>query len=188
MTISPKYPSKRNDQAAREQKRIRILDSVLTVLFLGSAILVIWGIEIYRKTVIEPKHLLIVVMIATAMTSLILLAFTKNYLNAFWTIFIASVIGGGTSFFLTLFLNRELIRKEIVSEYFEIQDTGNMAKGLRSKCGPPYVVVNFHGREKQMVFPCRYETSIHTFKKIKLDHYEGFFGFVVIMNQELIEW
>lgn len=52
---------KRQPRPPGEQSRIKVrekkLDKVLSGLMLLSAFLVIWGINIYRTTIIEPKYL-----------------------------------------------------------------------------------------------------------------------------------
>jgi hypothetical protein len=145
----------------------------------------VWGIDIYRKTIIEPKYLFVVVSMGTIFAAVILLFVTRDFLNAFWTFFIAAAIGGGTAYFLTLYLNRELADKELTSETFDILKTGNLARGKRSSCGSPYAIIDYYGYKKELVFYCEYEKSIHTFKKVKIDFSEGFFDFPVVQSQTL---
>lgn len=64
--------------------------------------------------------------------------------------------------------------------------TGNLAKGRRSACRSPYAEVLYYGLEKQLIFPCRFENSIHDYKKIKLEVSEGFFGYEHIHSKEFV--
>ena len=175
------------DTLKLKRDRNKTLDTVLSILFILSIAISVWGINIYRRTVIEPKYLFVAVSIGTIIVAVILLFVTKDYLNAFWTLFIAAAIGGGTTYFLTLYLNRELADKEVISEVFDIQTTGNLAKGKKGSCGSPYAIIDFYGYEKQLVFYCEYEKSIHNYKKVKVDFFRGFFGFPIVENQVLAQ-
>ena|GEM_PF-1099995 len=172
-----------NDRQSRKRDRHKTLDVILFVLFLISVGLVVWGINIYRRTIIEPKYLFVAVSLGTVVAAIILLFVTREFLNAFWTFFLAAAIGGGTVYFLTLYLNRELAEKELASETFDIQRTGNLARGRKGVCRSPYAMIDFYGFEKQLVFYCEYEKTIHDFRKVRVDYFKGFFGFPIVQNQ-----
>lgn len=175
-----------NDNQSHKRDRNKTLDAVLFVLFLLSVSLVVWGINIYRRTIIEPKYLFVAISLGTFVAAIILLFVTRVFLNAFWTFFLAAAIGGGTVYFLILYLNRELANKEITSETFDIHRTGNLAKGRKGVCRSPYVMIDFYGFEKQLVFYCEYEKTIHNFRKVRVDYFKGFFGFPIVQNQTLV--
>lgn len=175
----------RTDRQKLESDRNKIIDGALSILFILSIVIVVWGINIYRKTIIDPKYLFAVVSIGTVIAAVILFFVTKNFLNAFFTLFIAAAIGGGTTYFLTLYLNKELAVKEISSETFDIKTTGNLGS-RKGGCRSPYAVIDFYGNEKQLVFYCEYEKSIHDYKIVKVDFFRGFFGFPVVETQTLI--
>lgn len=175
-----------NDKEAHKRKRNKTLDIILFFLFLISICFVVWGIGIYRRTVVEPRYLFAVISLGTTVVAIPLLIVTKEFLNAFWTLFLAVFIGGGCTYFLTLYLNRELADNEVSSEIFDIQKTGNLAKGGKSVCQSPYAMIDFYGFEKQLIFYCEFEKSIHGFTKVKVDYYKGFFGFPIIQNQILV--
>lgn len=177
----------RPDTNKLKRERNKTLDSVLSILFILSIAISVWGIGIYRRTIIEPKYLFVAVSIGTIIAAVILLFVTRDYLNAFWTLFVAALIGCGTTYFLTLYLNMELADKEVISEVFEIQTTGNLARGKKGGCGSPYAIIDFYGHEKQLIFYCEYEKSIHNYKKVKVDFFRGFFGFPVVENQVLVQ-
>lgn len=170
----------------RKQDRNKTIDAVLFILFVLSLGLVVWGIDIYRKTIIEPKYLFAAVSTGTIFAAIILLFITRDFLNAFWTFVTAAAIGGGTAYFLMLYLNKELADKELTTETFDILKTGNLARGKRSTCGSPYAIIDFYGYEKELVFYCEYEKSIHKFSKVRLDFFKGFFDFPVVQSQALV--
>lgn len=168
-----------------KRSRIKKLDAILTVLFILSIVLVIWGIDIYRKTIIEPKYLFVAVCMGTIVAAVFLLFITREFLNAFWTFGITAAIGGGISYFLLLFLNKEFADKTLNTELFPIQKTGNLGRGKKGVCRSPYAIIDFYGLEKQLIFYCEYETAIHSFKRVKVDYFRGFFGFPVVQDQFL---
>lgn len=137
-------------------------------------------------TIIEAKYLFGAISFGTIVAAIILFFVTKEYLNAFWTFFIATIIGGGITYFLTLFINKEIANSEINVEFFEIQSTGTLAKGTKSTCRRPYAMINFNGIEKELVFDCKYEKKIQEYKTVKLDYSIGFFGFPYVRKQTLI--
>jgi hypothetical protein len=175
-------------RGTRKEDRYNTLDAILFILFILSIGLVVWGINIYRRTVIEPKYLFVAVSMGTIVAAVILLFVTREFLNAFWTLFIAAIVGGGTAYFLTLYLNRELVvDKEITSDTFNIQKTGNLARGKSGSCRSPYAMIDFYGSEKRLVFYCEYEKTIHNYKKVEVEYFKGFFGFPVICKQTLVQ-
>ncbi|MEI6950118.1 hypothetical protein V9K67_23235 [Paraflavisolibacter sp. H34] len=92
----------------------------------------------------------------------------------------------GNAYFLTLYLNREFAEKEVTADIFVIKETGNLAKGKGGSCRSPYVMIDFYGCEKQLVFDCEYQEIVHDYKKVKLDYFKGVFGFPVVQSQTLL--
>jgi len=172
-----------NHRQSLKRARGTYFGTGLLIIFLISLILGAWGIGIYRRTIVEPKYLFGIAVLGTIIAAIILLFITREFLNAFLTLILASAIGGGTAMFLTLYLNRELSEREIISETFEIQRTGNLARGRSSNCNIPCAIIDFYGLEKQLVFYCEYEKTIHTFRKVKVDYSKGFFDFPIVRNK-----
>jgi hypothetical protein len=86
----------------KTKKRHLMLDLTLFILFVGSAAAMIFGINIYRDTIVAPRPLALPIILGTIGTLLVLFFFAKNFLNAFYILFLAATIGGGNSYFLTL--------------------------------------------------------------------------------------
>lgn len=171
----------------KKETRNKRLEVIFLILVFISSLFVLWGINIYRRTIVEPKYLMGAISFGTISGSVILLYVTKDYLNAFWTIFIATIIGGGTIYFLLLVINKHIASSEITNEWFEIKSSGTLAKSRKRRCRKPYTIINFNGVDKELIFDCTYEKSIHEYKMVSLDYSIGFFGFPYIRNQTLIQ-
>lgn len=162
-------------------------DLILQILFLLCVGLAIWGITIYRSTIIDTKYLFVITTIGTfAAFRLIKKTLRSSYSN-FWT-FVASIgIGGGLFYFGILFINQQFADKESFSEQFVILKTGTLGRGKNSSCSQPYVIIDFNGTEKELVFYCDYSEIIKHSKKVALTYSKGAFGFNVIKSKQLIE-
>lgn len=126
-----------------------------------------------------------VVSVGTIVAAVIFRLVARDFLGTLGTIFRAAVMGGGTVYFLTLYLNRELADTELNSETFDIIETGNLAKGKRGNCRQPYAIIDFYGYEKQLLFYCDDEKNIQTYKKVQVDYFKGYFNFPVVHDQAL---
>jgi hypothetical protein len=162
-------------------------DKILQGAFFVSICLVIWGILIYRLTIINFNYLFGVVVVGTIIALYLINRFLKSSYSKFWIFFISSVVGGGTLYFGLLFLNQIFADKKIISREFPIIETGNLGRGKKSNCSQPYAVVDFNGTEKQLVFYCEFEKTIMNYTKVKLTYSKGLFGFDIVDSKELIK-
>ena len=160
-------------------------DRILHILFLICIALTIWGIIIYRLTIIDTKTLFIITSIGTAFAFITIQRILKSSYAIFWIFFISIAVGGGTFYFSVLFFNQCFADKETFTKEFKIIETGNLARGRRSNCSQPFAVVDFNGTEKQLVFYCDYEKTIKNFSKVLLSYKNGLFGFDIIETKEL---
>jgi hypothetical protein len=62
--------------------------------------------------------------------------------------------------------------------------SGNIPPSQRT-CGEPYVVINYKGSDKEMIFPCG--TEVEKFGLVYIQVEKGFFGYDIITNKTLIE-
>jgi hypothetical protein len=161
-------------------------DKILHILFLLCGGLTIWGITIYRMTIIDIKTLFIITLIGTAFAFIAIKKILKSSYANFWILFISVAVGGGTFYFSTLFFNQFFADKESITKEFKIVETGNLARGRRSSCSQPFAIVDFNGTEKQIVFYCDYEKTIMNFSKVLLTYKNGLFGFDIIERKELL--
>lgn len=161
-------------------------DKILHILFLFGIALAIWGITIFRLTIIDIKTLFIIATIGTAFAFITIKKILKSSYAHFWILFISIAVGGGGFYFSTLFLNQYFADKNSVTNEFKIIDTGNLARGRRSSCSQPFAIIDFNGIEKQLVFYCDYEKTIMNFSKVLLTYKNGLFGFDIIETKELL--
>lgn len=174
-------------QATIANSKIQIANIILALLFFASMGLAIWGINIYRLTIVPFRYLFQIVAISTLVTLPVILFVLKPTYNFFWIFLTSTAIGGGTSYFVFLYINSIYSNAEISKQDFSIVKTGTLAKGKSSSCGSPFVVVDFNGVEKELIFFCEYEKIIKSFSKVRLEYSEGFFGFEIIKSKTLLK-
>ena len=160
-------------------------DIVLIGLFFISLGLTIWGISIYRFTIIDTKYLLATIAIGICISLVALTFSVKSSYSTFWAAFIKTGIGGGFFYFGLLFLNQQFADKELLTNDFLIIKTGTLGRGGKSICSQPYAVIDFYGTEKELLFYCGFSEIIKRSSKVTLTYSKGTFGFNVIKSQSL---
>lgn len=174
------------DRRCRAKNEEKVFGFGFNAFFILAIALFVPGIDIFRRTVIELKYLVLAACLGVIVLVILLFWLKKFSLGLCKTFLLALSVGGCIPCFLLLYLNKSLANKEITSKVFAIQKTGNLANGRYGRCGIPYAAVDFEGYEKQLIFSCAYERSIHTFTRVRIDYYEGYWGFPVIQAQELV--
>jgi len=163
---------------------INWVNTLLTILFIGTIYLTVFETHIYRKTLIHWA-------IPTGIwfgTGLILTPLTSDFLSKHYST---------SGFFLQLVFNVVtwgglLITGLMMTNYYFLNDnpkqltckiisTGHLAKGRGGGCAEPYCEVVINGREKQIVFPC--DIDIENFKYVDLTIKKGLFGFDIITDK-----
>ncbi len=168
-------------------KRTKTWDTIIKILFFVFLFLILIGIYIYRRTLIESYLLWRLSFIGVAIGAILSFILFSDYKELFSTILFCSIIGAGLFYFAPLILNRVFADEKVKNETFEIISTGNLGRGRSSRCRSPYAIINFPPIKKELVFPCVYEKTIGNFKKVRLEYSEGLFGFTVVRKQTLIE-
>jgi hypothetical protein len=102
-------------------------DTILTVLFFASISLTIWGINIYRMTIIDLKYLFVTIAFGIIIAIAILTRLIKSSYSTIWTFLIKAGIGGGLFYFALLFINKQFADKEFLIEQFQIVKKGTLA-------------------------------------------------------------
>jgi hypothetical protein len=161
-------------------------DIILTVLFFISMGLTIWGINIYRLTIIDAKYLLVPTIFGV-IVALTILAVLKSRYSRFWTLLIKAAIGSGIFYFGFLFLNQRLADKHMLTEGFKIVEKGSFPQVKKSRCSKPYAVIDFYKTKKQLVFYCDYAEIIKHSTKVNLTYSKGGLGFIIIKSKELVQ-
>lgn len=168
------------------KNKLKTLDIILCLLFLGSICLAVWGINIYQLTIIHPEYLAVVITLGTVLAFLMIRQRAKPLMKMVLIILISFGIGGGISFFSFLFLNSAFSAKEIFTEDFIIMKTGMLAKGKHGKCGVPYAIIKFKETRKQLLFYCDDKEILIRSSKVRLEYENGLFGFEVIRTKILL--
>ena len=177
----------RNKKDTNKKFNFKTGDAILTVLFFTSIGLTIWGINIYRLTIIDIKYLFATFAFGVIIAFATLTFFVKSSYSKFWTFFIKAGIGGGLFYFGLLFLNKQFADKKFTTEDFKIIKTGTLGRGRSSTCFQPYVIIDFYGTEKQLVFYCDDAQIIKHSAKVNFTYSKGSFGFNIIKSKRLTE-
>lgn len=162
-------------------------DTILTILFFVSIGLTIWGIDIYRQTIIETKFLFAAIAFGIIIGFAVLSFFVKSSYSTIWTFLIKAAIGAGIFYFAFLFINQQFADKELLTEQFQIVKKGTFGRGKSSRCFQPYVIIDFYGIEKQLVFYCDYADTVKHSTKVNLTYSKGTFGFDIIKSKQLTD-
>ena len=155
-------------------------DTILTLLFFTSIGLIIWGINIYRLTIIDTKYLFATIAFGIIIAFVLLTLLVKGSYSTIWTSFIKAGIGGGLFYFGLLFINDQFADKELLKDRFLIVKKGTLGRGRSSSCFKPYVNIDFYGTEKQLVFYCDYADTVKHSTKVNLTYAKGAFGLNII--------
>lgn len=174
-----------NDKYPNKKISFKLGDAILTVLFFISIVLTIWGINIYRLTIIDTKYLFTAIALGAIIAFAILTFLVKSSYSTFWTFLIKAGIGGGIFYFGLLFFNYQFADKEMLTEDFKIIKNGTLSS--RNNCSQSYVIIDFYGTEKQLVFYCDYADIIKHSTKVNLTYLKGALGFNVIKSKQLRE-
>jgi hypothetical protein len=162
-------------------------DLILQILFLLCVSLAIWGITIYRMTIIDIKYLFIITTIGTVVAFILIKKILKSSYSNFWICFVSIGIGGGLFYFGVLFINKQFADKELFSEQFVILKTGTLGRGKSSSCSQPYAIIDFNGTEKELVFYCDYAEIIKHSKNVALTYSKGALGFNIIKSKQFAD-
>jgi hypothetical protein len=165
------------------------LDNLIGFLFILGLILLIWEIFIYRRTIIELKiPLLLWLTPGVFMTPL--LYKRMNYIDgmkAHWTLhyILHTCMTGAFILFAFMASNLYFADNQIKNKTFDIISTGSLpgSKGHRSE-RKPYVMINYEGMEKQLIFSFPETERINSAKKVNLTVKRGLWGFDILEKYE----
>lgn len=178
---------RKNLVKGRVSKGNKKLDNIIVFLFILGIALLTCEIYIYRKTLIELKIPLMIWL----SPGIILTPIFYNKLNdidgmkAHWSLhyILHSCMTGAFVLFSFMGVNYFFADKEVISKEFKVQETGSLAggKGNRNKRSP-YVVINYEGMEKQLVFLNSQMDKVMNSKTAVLKVRKGRLGFDVLEN------
>lgn len=179
-----------NDKKSKESYKtfsFKTGDTILAVLFFTSIGLAIWGINIYRITIIDTKYLFVTVTFGMAIALALLTLLLKSIYSTVWTFLIKTCIGGGLFYFGLLFINQQFADKKLLTEKFLIVKKGTLGRGKSDSCFQPYVNIDFYGTEKQLVFYCDSTDTLKHSTKVNLTYAKGALGFKIIKSKQLTD-
>lgn len=161
------------------------LDNLILSLFLLGLGLLICEIFIYRRTIIALKIPLLIWLIpGIIMTPLFYRKLNHiDGMKAHWGLHyvLHSCITGAFILFSFMAVNYFFSEKEVCQKVFNVEETGSLpgSKGNRNK-RKPYVVINYEGMDKHLVFPNSKMKEVMNSKRAVLRVKRGQFGFDVL--------
>ncbi|GAB7088142.1 hypothetical protein [Marinifilum fragile] len=178
---------RKNLVKGRVSKGNKKLDNIIVFLFILGIALLTCEIYIYRKTLIELKIPLMIWLTP----GIVLTPIFYNKLNdidgmkAHWSLhyILHSCMTGAFVLFSFMAVNYFFADNEVVSKEFKVQETGSLAGGKRNRNKrSPYVVINYEGMEKQLVFSNSQMDKVMNSKSAVLKVRKGRLGFDVLEN------
>jgi hypothetical protein len=161
------------------------LDNLIGFLFITGIILMVWEIFIYRRTMIGLKIPLIIWLTPGLFLSPILFNKINNIdgmkANIILHYILHTVMTGSIILFCFMALNYYLGDSKITEKRFEVIKTGNLA----GRGEEQYVVINYDGFKKQLVFKNTQDQNVLSAKSVKLIVRRGLFGFDVLEKYEV---
>ncbi|MCT4602166.1 MAG: hypothetical protein N4A59_04545 [Marinifilum sp.] len=176
----------------RVSKGNKKLDNLVVGLGFLGLVLLFLEILIYRKTIIELKIPLMIWLTP----GIILTPIFYNKLNdidgmkAHWILhyILHSCMTGAFVLFSFMSINYFFASSSIETKKFKVLETGSLSggKGSRNK-RKPYVVINYEGMEKDLIFPHSEMENVMNSKAVMLDVRKGLFGFDVLDEYQVWE-
>lgn len=161
------------------------LDNLIGFLFILGLVLMIWEIFIYRRTIIALKIPLLIWLTPGLFLTPMLYNKMNNIdgMKAHWSLhyILHTCMTGGIMMFCFMAMNFYLSENLVQEKKFEILKTGSLpgSKGHRDE-RMPYVVINYEGMEKQLIFSYRETSRVNSAEFVNLFIKKGFLGFDVL--------
>ena len=170
----------------RKSKRTRDF-----VGFLTGMILIIWEINIYRKTII-PFWIpfIIIILIGAWKTWLNYKKYISTYKKEGGNLFFATlqytVVWGFSLCSIFMISNYYLANSKKQIKNFTIEERSSLPgrKGDRGNRKPTFII-NYEGLKKELVFSSSYYSKIDEYTEVTLLTQNGLFGFDIILDQNL---
>lgn len=164
----------------------RLLDKIITGLFLLGMILTVLGFFYTRKTIIELKILLIIFF----SPGVILTPIFYNLLNKIdgrkghWVLhyLLHTIIVGGL--ILYLFMATNFYK---ASDYFSQQTYDVIGVGGFKRNQTEHVIIKYENQERKIYVPKVDPNIVRNARKVSITMREGFWNYKVITKSEIIE-
>ncbi|MNU77865.1 hypothetical protein D3C71_674480 [compost metagenome] len=159
-----------------------------TFLSISYIALMLWVVDIFRETFISFL-ISLVLFIGGGLIAFFLLRkkipyYKRNQqtFGTFWLAVHGTILFGGIILFLFMALNFYLPIGKTETLNLKVIRSGEF--GGRNSCRKPYLIVDYHGFEKQLIFPCHTNVENNGFLKVSLN--KGIFGFFVVREMNVI--
>lgn len=165
----------------------KYLGKLIPLLIAGAYVaLIVFGINIFRKTFIEWYWLIFPIILAP----IIFYPLLKNFFfkpNAKYhpdKIFIFIYVAP-FAYYLFLAINFYTAdTKNQITKTFKIEEKGEMYSKNKTN-RTPYIIVHFESLRKQLIISKNDQQLLVNASQIKLNYSKGLFGFYVVENYEL---
>lgn len=160
-----------------------------TVLSIPYLLLMLWEVDIFRQTFISFLIPLSIFIIGGLLLFFLLrkkITYYKKRQETFGTFWLAlhgTVVFGGITMFLFMALNFYVPSPDNKTETLNLKviKSGRFGgKGTKN----PYLIVDYHGFEKQLIFPYNTNTENNGFLQVSLT--KGLFGFSIVRETHII--
>jgi tetratricopeptide (TPR) repeat protein len=163
--------------------QVKNRNRIMSILTLGSLLLIIWEMFIFRKTFISFLIPLSILIVGGLIAFIALKDKIKYYNQNEHSVYLQAIHGiilfGGLLMFAFMGANYYFVNHKEIKLNLKVEETGRLARGRRG-CGNPYAMVNYNNTQKQLIFPCN--VKLENCSSVKVALKEGLFGFVVIKN------
>jgi hypothetical protein len=162
-------------------------------LFLVGGLAIIWEIDIFRKSIINPiVPFLLAIFTGVALTPLLRKTVNIYLYNPYnigkvplpFHLVFNTVSFGGMLALLFMWTNLHFADKEKQILTLSIQSRGRLDRS-KNGCAQPYAVIQYKNAEKELIFPC--ETPIEKYDRVYVEIQRGLFGYDVIARQTLVQ-
>ena len=162
-------------------------------LFLVGGLAIIWEIDIFRKSFINPiVPFLLAIFTGVALTPLLRKTVNIYLYNPYnigkvplpFHLVFNTVSFGGMLALLFMWTNLHFADKEKQILTLSIQSRGRLDRS-KNGCAQPYAVIQYKNAEKELIFPC--ETPIEKYDRVYVEIQRGLFGYDVIARQTLVQ-
>jgi hypothetical protein len=170
------------NKSSHSKQRLKGKFLTITIL-LFLALLIIGGIDLYRKTFINWYVLLLPIFIGPliCIPKAKFLAGETNLKTAIILIYLYFM---PVFFYLFLAINFYGNMGENKSENFKIVKKGDAFGGKRS-VAKPFAIIIFNGKRKQLFFPVNERDAMYRSDNIKIEYRKGALQFYVLKHYDL---
>jgi hypothetical protein len=155
------------------------------IVFVLSLLLIIWAIEIYRRTLIDWRNLVVPTVIGAFLGIVISWRKLANFHYPIWAMLMIGIVTGSSfPYFIFLYTNERFAETSETKEVFNIEKTGRMPS-RKGGCGRPYVVINFYGLNKDILFNCSDIERMNDYRKVRIIYSSGLLGYNIIRRKAL---